>query len=134
VDGDVVATRTFSIERDPRLTHIALTELEEQHRLAMQIRDRTSQANEAVVLIRSLRSEIEDRLERNSDAELRSTADALLERVTARRRATARRAVANSDPWPPPGRRLRTSLPWRYRIPIFAQPASDHNRNWIPQR
>jgi photosystem II stability/assembly factor-like uncharacterized protein len=83
VDGDVVATRTFRIERDPRLTYIAHTELEEQYRLAMQIRDRTSQANEAVVLIRSLRSEIEDRLERNSDAELRRVADALLERTAA---------------------------------------------------
>jgi photosystem II stability/assembly factor-like uncharacterized protein len=81
VDGSVVGTQPLRIVADPRLGHVMQAEFEEQFRLAMQIRDRTSQANDAVVRIRRLRSEVETRLDGTQDAGVRQAATALLERI-----------------------------------------------------
>jgi photosystem II stability/assembly factor-like uncharacterized protein len=78
VDGQVVGTQPMRVEKDPRLTHVTSAEFEEQFRLALQIRDRTSEANGAVLLIRDLRGQVEDRLSRTEDAAVRRSADALL--------------------------------------------------------
>jgi photosystem II stability/assembly factor-like uncharacterized protein len=83
VDDMPVATQPLRVEKDPRLTHIAQTELEEQFRLAMQIRDRTSAANEAVVLIRRIRGDVEDRLAKTTDAEIHEMARTLLAAIAA---------------------------------------------------
>ncbi len=48
---------------DPRLKGVTQADLEEQFRLAKQISEKTSAANDAVVEIRSVRKELEDRLE-----------------------------------------------------------------------
>lgn len=48
-------TETFEILKDPRLERVSLADLEEQFRLASHVRDRTSEANEAVIAIRALK-------------------------------------------------------------------------------
>jgi photosystem II stability/assembly factor-like uncharacterized protein len=54
-------TRSLLIRRDPRLVNVTDADLEEQFRLAIQIRDKTSQANEAVIRIRAIKDQLEKR-------------------------------------------------------------------------
>src|SRR5205823_9229184 len=55
-------TQTFAIKREPRLlADVTDAELQKQFDLAMKIRDKTSQANEAVLLVRGIRPQIDDR-------------------------------------------------------------------------
>ncbi len=81
VDGQA-QTQPFRITKDPRLVQIAEADLHEQFELAMAIRDRTSEANEAVVLVRSLRDEVEDRLERTQRSDIHEVAGTFSERIT----------------------------------------------------
>jgi hypothetical protein len=54
-------TQLLTIKRDPRLTNVSDEDLAEQFKLAMQVRDKTSEANEAVILIRELKKQIKER-------------------------------------------------------------------------
>jgi photosystem II stability/assembly factor-like uncharacterized protein len=65
VDGQT-QEQPFRILKDPRLADVTQAELEEQFRLAMQIRDRVSQADSAVLLIRGIREQGQDRVKRDS--------------------------------------------------------------------
>ena len=55
-------TRPLKIERDPREIKITQSDLEEQFKLASQVRDKTSQADEMVIRIRDLKKQIDDRV------------------------------------------------------------------------
>ena len=55
-------TQSFAITKNPNLTNVSDVDLQEQFKLAIQIRDRLSQANETVVKIRALKDQINDRL------------------------------------------------------------------------
>jgi hypothetical protein len=56
------AAETFAITREPRLLKdVSDQDLREQFDLAMNIRNRTSQANEAVLLVRGIKAQIGDR-------------------------------------------------------------------------
>jgi hypothetical protein len=57
----VTETKPFTIQRDPRLADITDADLEEQFKLAMELRDQTSRANEAVLKIRAWKAQIEKR-------------------------------------------------------------------------
>jgi photosystem II stability/assembly factor-like uncharacterized protein len=81
VDGEV-QTRPFRIRKDPRLTMVADADLHEQFRLAMAIRDRTSDANEAVVTVRSLRGEVTDRLGRTDRRDIHAAGETFNEKVS----------------------------------------------------
>ena len=60
-DGQT-ATQSFAITREPRvLKDVADQDLREQFDLAIKIRDKASQANEAVLLIRGIKAQITDR-------------------------------------------------------------------------
>ncbi|HET6230521.1 MAG TPA: hypothetical protein VFE05_10675 [Longimicrobiaceae bacterium] len=76
VDGRT-QTQPFRVLKDPRLTDVTQADLEAGFRLAMQIRDRTSEANRAVMLIRGLREQIDARVKDRADAELTAAADSL---------------------------------------------------------
>jgi photosystem II stability/assembly factor-like uncharacterized protein len=67
-------TARFRIARHPQLTEFSDDDLREQFRVAMQIRDRVSAANGAVLRIRDLRSQLDDRATRAADRTV--TADA----------------------------------------------------------
>ena len=49
-------SQTFTIKRDPRLANVTDADLFEQFNLAIKVRDKTSEANEMVVLIRDIKS------------------------------------------------------------------------------
>jgi photosystem II stability/assembly factor-like uncharacterized protein len=63
-------TAPFRITKHPNLTEFTDDDLREQFRVAMQIRDKVSAANEAVIQIRDLKSQIGDRTTRADDRAL----------------------------------------------------------------
>ncbi len=75
--------RDFTIGIDPRLLADGITEayLHEQFKLSSQVRDRVTEANTAVIRIRALRDQVNDRLTRVPErrrAEIQKIADGLL--------------------------------------------------------
>ena len=76
VDGREVATEPFAIEKDPRLTDVTQADFDEQFRLATDVRDKTSEAHEAVIRIRDLTRQMDARLERTQNAAVRQAAEA----------------------------------------------------------
>ncbi len=75
--------RTFNIKKDPRLTDVADADLKAQFHLALKIRDKESAANGSVILIRNLKAQVEDRLSKTADRNLRKTAKLFVERISA---------------------------------------------------
>jgi photosystem II stability/assembly factor-like uncharacterized protein len=61
----VSETRPMIITKDPRLTNVADADLAEQFKLAMQIRDKTTEANEMVIRIREIKKNIADRVKKD---------------------------------------------------------------------
>ena len=60
----------YRIEKDPRLTDVSDADLQEQFRLAMQIRDQTDRAHRSVLEIRSIREQLKQRAQAANDAAL----------------------------------------------------------------
>ncbi len=81
--GGMTETTDLTLIADPRLEGVTTADLEEQFRLAERIRERTSMANEAVIRIRALRSQIEERLEGTNDQSLIADGGQLIEEMTA---------------------------------------------------
>jgi len=75
VDGKA-QTQPFAVKRHP-LRSATDADLKEQFDFAIQIRDKVSEANNAVIKIRSLKTQIADRLTKSQDAGLKSAADKL---------------------------------------------------------
>jgi photosystem II stability/assembly factor-like uncharacterized protein len=61
----VSETRPFSVSKDPRLTAITGADLAEQFRFAMQVRDKTTEANEMVIRIREIKKNIADKVKKD---------------------------------------------------------------------
>jgi len=76
--GGGAQTHPFQIEMNPNLKGITEEDLEEQFELAMKIRDKTSEANEAVIRIREVREAVNDRLAETDDAGLEQMAEKML--------------------------------------------------------
>jgi photosystem II stability/assembly factor-like uncharacterized protein len=79
----VSETVPFDIEIDPRLKGVTQADLEEQFKLASQINEKTTAANDAVIEIRDVRKELENRLEGTSNAELQRQGRDFIEKVSA---------------------------------------------------
>jgi photosystem II stability/assembly factor-like uncharacterized protein len=60
--ADATQTQSFTIAKHPNLAAVTDGDLAEQFRLALQIRDKVSLANDAVIRIRSVRDQVADRL------------------------------------------------------------------------
>jgi hypothetical protein len=59
---DATATQSFAIKREPSLLKdVTDQDLQEEFDLAMKVRDKASQANEAVLLVRGIKAQIQDR-------------------------------------------------------------------------
>ena len=82
-DGQEVGTRTFSIGIDPRIEGVTQADLQARFDLAVRIRDRVSDANEAVILIRDIEAQIQERLEASDDPSLAEEAQDLREDLNA---------------------------------------------------
>jgi len=72
-----VQTKTFRVRRNPMHKDVTDADLQTQFDLAIQIRDKTTEANNAVIRIRDLKAQAADRLAKNSDARLTSAGDRL---------------------------------------------------------
>jgi photosystem II stability/assembly factor-like uncharacterized protein len=72
----------FEVLKDPRLDSVTVADLAEQFSLAMQVRDKTTEANEMVILIRELKKQMDDRLKKNQDAALKSACDSFRAKLT----------------------------------------------------
>ena len=66
VDGQT-QTQDFEIGLDPRMEHVTVAQLRERFELALRIRDGVTQANEAVVEIRRIKGDVDDRLGQTDD-------------------------------------------------------------------
>ncbi len=81
--GDYSKSYPFTIKIDPNLKGITADDLRQQFELAVKIRDKTTQANEAVIQIRNIRSQVTDRLAKLPDAtDLRQQATTMMDKLT----------------------------------------------------
>ncbi len=81
--NDEIKTRDFTISLDPRLTADGITEadLREQFALSLRVRDKVSEANQAVIDIRNIRDQVTQRMDKvpaRRKAEVQKLADDLL--------------------------------------------------------
>jgi photosystem II stability/assembly factor-like uncharacterized protein len=76
-------TQSFAVKKDPRLTWVTEDDLAKQFDLAVQVRDKTSEANEMVIQIRALKKQLTDRSEKAKDAGLTAAAEALSKKLSA---------------------------------------------------
>jgi hypothetical protein len=75
VDGQTF-TQPLVVKRHP-LHNATDADLKEQFDLAVRIRDKTSEANNAVILIRSIKAQVKDRLNKSTDPRLADAAGKL---------------------------------------------------------
>ena len=80
---DYQETYPFSILMDPNLKGITETDLVEQFDLASKIMEKTSAANEAVIYIRKIRSQIENNKEKIPSSDFEKTITPFLNKITA---------------------------------------------------
>ena len=80
-NGQTLA-KPLVIRRDPRLANVTDADLQEQFALAIQIRDKTSQAHEAVIRIRGIKDQLQKREASLKDAGLATAAEALKTRLS----------------------------------------------------
>jgi hypothetical protein len=81
VDG-VAQTQPLRIRKHP-LRSVSDADLREQFDLGIRIRDKASEANNAVIQIRSLKQQIADRAGKSSDANVKASADRLTKSLSA---------------------------------------------------
>ena len=75
--GNQVETQPVIVRIDPRLTGVSEKDLQQQFDLAMKIRDTTSEANQAVILIREIKKQSKDRAEKAKDPQITAAVEAL---------------------------------------------------------
>ena len=82
VDGEQM-TQDFEVKMNPRASAdgVTMADLQARFDFSIQIRDRVSEANEAVLRVRSIEAQIAERLEESDDAELASLAETAGERM-----------------------------------------------------
>lgn len=82
VDGESM-TQDFEIKMNPRALAdgVTVADLQERFDFAIRIRDRVTDANEAVLRIRSIKQQIDDRLEESDNAQLESLGGTVTSRL-----------------------------------------------------
>jgi hypothetical protein len=92
-------TQPLVIRPHPEFTHVSEGDLQKQFDLAIQIRDRTSDANQAVIDIRELKTQIKDRLEKSKNRRLREAGELVAKRLaTVEEEIYQVRNQSNQDP------------------------------------
>ena len=92
-------TQTFAIQKDPRLTNVTDADLAEQFSLAMKVRDKTSEANEMVILIREIKTQVKDRSEKAKDQIVSDAGESLTRKISAVEEGVYQvRNQSNQDP------------------------------------
>ena len=80
--GTHVETQKFSVKIDPRLIGVSEKDLQEQFDLAIKIRDKTSAANDAVVLIRDIRKQSKERVEKGKNQQVTAAVETLMKKLS----------------------------------------------------
>ncbi|MGB2716079.1 MAG: hypothetical protein WBC51_17995 [Vicinamibacterales bacterium] len=80
VDGETL-TQPLEIRKHP-FRQVSDADLREQFDLATRIRDKVSEANDAVIRIRAVKDQVKERLAKSSDPALKTAADRLTMRVS----------------------------------------------------
>jgi hypothetical protein len=75
-------TQPLIIKKDPRYPDISDADLQQQFTLAMQIRDKVTQAHEAVLRIRHMKDQAKERAEKAKDAKLTAASTAFATKLT----------------------------------------------------
>jgi len=81
-DGQV-QTRSFAVIWNPQLTSVTAGDLQAQFDLAMKIRNKTSEAHEAVIDIRAMKTQVTERLSGVTDARIEKAAEAFVATISA---------------------------------------------------
>jgi hypothetical protein len=78
-------TRTvpLNVQKHPLWANVSQADLQRQFDLAVQIRDRTSDANEAVVRIRDLKAQVQERVEKSKNSRLKELGDVVTRQLSA---------------------------------------------------
>ncbi len=82
VDGQV-QTRAFAVNWNPQLTSVTAGDLQAEFDLATKIRDKTSEAHEAVIAIRAMKTQVAKRLAGVTDTRLEKAAAAFVATISA---------------------------------------------------
>jgi hypothetical protein len=82
VDGQPAGTESFRVVTDPRFRPPPAA-IDSQFALAMRIRQRTTDANRGVLLVRGIRRQVDERLTHTHDPAIRAAAEALKARLAA---------------------------------------------------
>jgi hypothetical protein len=72
-----VQTVPMRVRRNPLFRDVSDADLQAQFDLAIQLRDKTSEANNAVIRIREVKTQVADRLSKSQDARLKAAGDKL---------------------------------------------------------
>jgi hypothetical protein len=80
--GADAQTAKFAVMMDPRIKGVTEADLQAQFELAIQMRDKVSQANEGVIRIRAIRDRIRERMKQVTDASVTSAGEALVKKIT----------------------------------------------------
>jgi hypothetical protein len=78
----ITKTQEFAIRRNAVVTTVSDADLVEQFKLAKQISDKVTIANDAVIRIRTIKDQIADRVAKASDEKVKQVGTALAERLT----------------------------------------------------
>ena len=81
--GGETQTQLLTVVKHPLYTDLTQADLQAQFDLSIRIRDKVSEANESVVLIRRVKEDVAARLEGTSDSGLRSAAATLTANLSA---------------------------------------------------
>jgi hypothetical protein len=82
VDGRT-QTQPLTVVKHPLYGDVTNADLEAQFALAIRIRDKLSEANQAVIRIRDVKGEVTDRLGKSPDRRLKTVGDTLVKQISA---------------------------------------------------
>jgi hypothetical protein len=76
-------TAPVVVKRNPWFTEVSDADLRAQYAFSKKVRDKTNEANEAVIAIRHVKKQLEDRAKKGSDATLAASITALEKKASA---------------------------------------------------
>ena len=82
VDGRTF-TQPLTVVKHPLYTDVTQADLEAQFDLALRIRDKLSEANQAVIRIRDIKGQVDDRMSKSTDARLKTVGEGLNSQISA---------------------------------------------------
>jgi photosystem II stability/assembly factor-like uncharacterized protein len=74
----VVQTQPLTVQKHPLHADVSNADLQEQFDLVIRIRDKTSEANQAVIDIRRIKADVAERLSKSTDGQLKAAGDRLV--------------------------------------------------------